>query len=139
MGQTLVNFSKFNFFRKRKSQTIEKSFSFNNYACRVFRTNLVLVWFECCPSYHSRKKWISGTFISLASASSHGFKNFSLSSLFLTLVTWTTLKLDEDKFVLRLGCSTIIETKYYSSPYKRNILPHLYTLILIKENLFAIT
>ena len=46
-----------------------------------------------------------------ASAYGLGFKKFSLDSLFSTLVTWTIIKSDEDKFVLRLG-STIIETKY---------------------------
>ena len=44
---------------------MKKVFCFNNCACRVFRTNLVLFWFQCCPSYLSRKKGISGTFLSL--------------------------------------------------------------------------
>ena len=44
---------------------MKKVFCFNNCACRVFRTNLVLVWFQCCPRYFSRKKGISGTFLSL--------------------------------------------------------------------------
>ena len=44
---------------------MKKVFCFNNCACLVFRTNLVLVWFQCCPSYLSRKKGISGTFLSL--------------------------------------------------------------------------
>ena len=47
-----------------------------------------------------------------ASAYGLGFKKSSLDSLFSTLVTWTTLQSDEDKFVLRLG-STIMGTKYY--------------------------
>ena len=47
-----------------------------------------------------------------ASAYGLGFKKFSLDSLFSTLVKWTTLQSDKDKFVLGLG-STIIETKYY--------------------------
>ena len=48
-----------------KARQMKKVFCFNNCACRVFRTNLVLVWFQCCPSYLSRKKGISGTFLSL--------------------------------------------------------------------------
>ena len=48
-----------------KARQMKKVFCFNNCACRVFRTNLVLVWFQCCPRYFSRKKGISGTFLSL--------------------------------------------------------------------------
>ena len=44
---------------------MKKVFCFNNCACHVFQTNLVLVWFQCCPSYLSRKKGIAGTFLSL--------------------------------------------------------------------------
>ena len=53
-----------------------------------------------------------------ASAYGLGFKKLSFNSLFSTSVTLTTLQSDEDKFVLRLG-STIIETKYYFSHWKR--------------------
>ena len=49
----------------KKAIQMKKVFCFNNCACRVFRTNLVLVWFQCCPRYFSRKKGISGTFLSL--------------------------------------------------------------------------
>ena len=48
-----------------KARQMKKVFCFNNCACRVLRTNLVLIWFQCCPSYLSRKKGISGTFLSL--------------------------------------------------------------------------
>ena len=44
----------------------------------------------------------------MASAS----KNFSHGSFFSTLVTWKTLQIDKNKFVLRLG-GTIIDKKYY--------------------------
>ena len=54
-----------------------------------------------------------------ASAYGLGFKKFSLGSLFSTLVTWTTLQSDEDKFVLRLG-STII--KKNTIVYDSNVL-----------------
>ena len=59
----------------------------------------------------SVEKWESREHFS-ASAYGLGFKKLSLDSLFSTLVSWTTLQSDEDKFVLGLG-STIIETKYY--------------------------
>ena len=68
---------------------------FDNCPCLVFMTNLVLVWFECCTSYLSRKKGIRNHFS--ASAYGLGFRNFSLGSLFSTSVTWTTLQSDEDK------------------------------------------
>ena len=93
-----------------KARQMKKVFCFNNCASRVFRTNLVLVWFQCCPSYLSRKRKSREHFS--ASAYGLGFKKLSLDSLFSTSVTWTTLQSDEDKFVRRLG-STIIETKYY--------------------------
>ena len=82
-----MNFSKFDFFKKlfinklnhfhtsqtvwkpikshEKARQMKKVFCFNNCANRVFLTKLVLVWFQCCPRYFSRKKGISGTFLSL--------------------------------------------------------------------------
>ena len=88
---------------------LHSSISFNNCNCHIFHTNLALIWFQCCPSYLSRKKGISGTFLSLGLQPR--LQKYSLDSLFSTLVTLTTLQSDEDKFVLRLG-STIIKTKY---------------------------
>ena len=64
-----------------KSQTNEKVFCFNNCSCFVFRTDLVLVWFQCCPIYLSRKKGISGTFLSRPTALAS--KSFPSIPLFL--------------------------------------------------------
>ena len=120
---------------------MKKVFCFNNCACCVFRTSLVLVWFQCCPRYFSRKKGISGTFLSLSlfisrprpQKSGFGLEKLFLGSLFSTSVTWTTLQSDEDKLVLRLG-STIIETKYYN--YNQPIIFSLYPFALaILDNL----
>ena len=83
-----------------KARQMKKVFCFNNCACRVFRTNLVLVWFQCCPRYFSRKKGISGTFLSLGLRPRLqkpcpwfpffylGFKNLLLAILFSTSITW---------------------------------------------------
>ena len=130
-----MNFSKFDFFKKlfinklnhfhtsqtvwkpikshEKARQMKKVFCFNNCACRVFQTNLVFVWFQCCPSYLSRKKGISGTFLSLGlrpwlQKIFPWFPFFYFSNL-------EKLKSDKDKFFLRVA-STIFKTKYYIQP-----------------------
>ena len=53
------------------------------------------VWFEFFPSYLSRKKEISETFLGL------GLKKLFLGFLFSTSVTWEKLKSDVENFYFR--------------------------------------
>ena len=112
---------------------MKKVFCFNNCACRVLRTNLVLVWFQCCPSYLSRKKGISGTFLSLGLRPRlqkifPRFPFFYFGNLDNTSIRW-------GQICPRVG-STIIETKYYTALHSsdrcslRKLSPAFTSLIL---------
>ena len=89
-----------------------------------FGRNLSTSDFSLSPSYLSRKKGTSETFLSLSlfisrpQKSGFGFKKLFLSSLFSTSVTLDKLKSDVDKFFLRVA-STIIRTKYYCDFLKK--------------------
>ena len=72
---------------------MKKAFCFDYFSMSQSKSKFFHVWFEFFPSYLSRKKEISETFL--------GLKKFFLGFLFSTSVTWEKLKSDVEKFYFR--------------------------------------
>ena len=91
---------------RKNLEKMKKAFCFDYFSMSRPESKFFHVWFEFFPSYLSRKKEISETFLGLGlrprpQKCGLGFEKLFLGSLFSTSVTLEKLKSDVEKFYFR--------------------------------------